>query len=164
MRTVVFDGEMDNLIDSFKTGEYQTVSKIWCISTIEIETGERNHFGPDDIDSGLEYIGSADVAVGHNIIEYDFRVFRMLKDFIFTGKVIDTLVLSRYLYPERAGGHGIEAWGVRVGKAKPSHEDWSQYTPEMKTRCDEDTEINLLTYHMLMEESREPIEGVYLYE
>lgn len=163
MRTVVFDSEANNLIDSFKTGTYETVTKVWCISTIEVETNERKHFGPADIDAGLMYIGTADVAIGHSIIDYDFRMFEILYGWRYYGKVIDTLKLSQYLYPERAGGHGIESWGKRVGRYKPEHEDWSQYTPEMKVRCDEDTEINLLVYQMLMEECRQPIEGVQLW-
>ena len=165
MKTIVFDAEANNLIDSFKTGTYQTVSKLWCVSTIEVETNERKQFNValDNLASGLEYLGSADVVIGHNIIDYDLRMFELLYGWRYYGKVIDTLKLSQYLYPERAGGHSIESWGKRVGRSKPEYEDWSHYTPEMQVRCDEDTEINLLVYQMLTEECRQPIEGVQLW-
>ena len=96
-------------------------------------------------------------------MDFDLRVFKLLYDWTFHGKVIDTLTMSKLLYPERAGGHSIEAWGKRLNRYKPTHEDWSQYSDDMMHRCEEDTEINLLTYRILCTEAREPIEGVALW-
>lgn len=162
---LTYDTEANDLIDSFKTGEYSTVSKLWCIATIDIDTGHRCSFNIRDnnLQLGLDYLASADLLIGHSIIDYDFRLLKLLYDWKFKGLVIDTLTMSKLLYPERAGGHGLDAWGKKLNRFKPAHEDWSQYSDEMMHRCEEDTEINLLTYRILCTEARETIEGVTLW-
>jgi len=162
---LTYDTEANNLIDSFKTGEYQTVDKLWCVATIDIDTNHRRSFNVRDNNllEGLDYLASAELLIGHSIIDYDFRLLKLLYDWTYTGKVIDTLTMSKLLYPERAGGHSLEAWGKRLNRYKPTHEDWSQYSDEMMHRCEEDTEINLLMYRILCTEAQEPIEGVVLW-
>lgn len=160
---LVFDAETDSLIDSFKTGAYKTVSKVWCIVALDTSTGHTTSFDPEHIEEGLRFLASAKELVGHNIIDFDFRVFQMLYGWKYTGRVLDTYILSEYLYPERVGGHGLEAWGLRTGCMKPQHEDWSKYSPEMLHRCVEDVKNNWLTYQMLKQEERQPIEGVQLW-
>lgn len=69
-------------------------------------------------------------------------------------KVMDTLVMSRLLNPDRklpqqayAMGmgnvkpHSIEAHGIRVGRYKPENEDWTHLTDHMVHRCIEDVAI-----------------------
>ena len=69
-------------------------------------------------------------------------------------KMTDTLVMSRLLNPDRRlpgqayamglgniGPHTIEAHGIRIGRYKPSHEDWSRLTDDMIHRVTEDTGI-----------------------
>jgi len=165
MKRILFDAETNNLIDSFKTGTYATVSKLWCIATINIDTQEKRSFNIRDnnLQEGLEYLKSADVLLGHNIVDFDLRVFKLLYHWTYTGKVIDTLTMSKLLYPERAGGHGLEAWGKKLNRYKPEHEDWTKFSDEMMHRCEEDTEINLGVYRILCSEAREPIEGVRLW-
>ena len=165
METLVFDCETDSLLDSFKTGSYKTVSTVWCMCAYDPAANAMHSFDSDrgNIEEGLSLLLQAETLVGHNIINFDFRVFSRLYGFKYPGKVIDTFILSEYLYPERVNGHGLEAWGVRVGRYKPGHEDWSKFSPEMLHRCSEDVEINYLTYQMLMKESREPIGGVQLW-
>jgi len=53
----------------------------------------------------------------------------------------------------KAGPHSVEAWGYRFGRAKPEHEDWSQFSDEMLHRCTEDVEIQHLIYTTLLEEA-----------
>lgn len=146
MKTLIFDMEADGL--------YEQATTIWCASTIRVGDNHVKNFTPyrDGIDTFLDYLSEHSVVVGHNIIEYDLRLLKKLHGYVYTGNIIDTLVLSRYLYPERAGGHSIEAWGKRLGRYKPEHEDWSKFTPEMMVRCEEDTGINLLVLDVLMEE------------
>ena len=165
MELLVFDCETDSLIDSFKTGSYSTVSKVWCLCAYDPKADQMYSFDSDkgDITEGLKLLSQAKTLVGHNIINFDFRVFRMLFNYEYTGNVVDTFILSEYLYPERVNGHNLEAWGVRVGRYKPGHDDWSKFSPEMLHRCKEDVEINYLTYQMLMKEARQPIGGVQLW-
>ncbi|MGJ8839522.1 hypothetical protein AB9H28_24425, partial [Salmonella enterica subsp. enterica serovar Kentucky] len=54
----------------------------------------------------------------------------------------------------KAGPHSIEAWGYRLGRGKPEHEDWSQFSPEMLHRCSEDVEIQYLTMLELHKEGK----------
>ena len=69
-------------------------------------------------------------------------------------KTMDTAVMSRTLNPERQlpgqaytmgiklpGPHTIEAHGIRMGRFKPEHEDWTHLSIEMIHRCSEDVEI-----------------------
>lgn len=57
---------------------------------------------------------------------------------------IDTLVLSRLLDNNIAGGHSIEAWGARLGIEKKGTDikDWSVPTEGMLERCISDTAVN----------------------
>ena len=68
-------------------------------------------------------------------------------------KVIDTLVLSYYLQPERKGGHSLEAWGERVGEAKMDFgTDFSRYTERMGYYCKQDVAVNIKVLAALEEE------------
>jgi DNA polymerase I-like protein with 3'-5' exonuclease and polymerase domains len=101
--------------------------------------------------------------IGHNIINYDIELIKKITGLIpnETAKITDTLVMSYLGNPDRprppgysgkGGPHSLEAWGYRVGKAKPDHKDWLSYDPAMVRRCREDMEINHLCYHTLQSE------------
>lgn len=164
MSTLVFDMEADNLYDG-------PVTKMWVICTENIETGEKLSFYDEGIDrprdgsliDGLAFLRTATCLAGHNIIDYDFRVFAKLYNWWYNGRVLDTLLLSQFLRPDRYGGHSIEAWGERFKHKKPEHSDWSRLSPEMLHRCAEDVAINVKVYHTLLKEAQEPIEGVQLW-
>lgn len=51
----------DILVDTEANGLLDTATKVHCICTINIQTGERRTFGPEDIPSGLAYLASADL-------------------------------------------------------------------------------------------------------
>lgn len=130
-------------------------SRFWCAVFINLGTGERVTFRPEDIDNGqsrrwcLEH--SDDYFVFHNGVSFDCRYGSRLGSFpIPLNKCVDTLVLS-YLYnPHLPGGHSLEAYGERLGQAKLGHEDWSQFSPEMLRRCEVDTELGLKVYKALV--------------
>jgi len=157
---LVFDTEADGFLDQ--------ATQLWCISTWELGTGVRKHFGPDQLVEGFNYLYSADELIGHNILGYDFPLMEKLYGWVPKQETVftDTVVRSRLLRSDRplpygcsgnVGPHSLEAWGYRVGKGKPSHDDWSQYSPEMKVRCDDDVEINVLTYYKLEKEAQQLI-------
>lgn len=73
---------------------------------------------------------------------------------IFPFKLMDTMILSQLLYPDRpldprayhlgmgaTGPHSIAAHGIRMGRYKPEHEDWSTLTDDMIHRNTEDVAI-----------------------
>ena len=160
-RIVCGDLEADGLLN--------TVTQVWCGVFKDIKTGRKWMFSPDEVDDMLAFLRTVDVLIIHNGVGYDLPVLRKLYGFHFKGQVVDTLLMSRlqdehrrlpYNCPttkpngKRIGPHSIEAWGYRVGRGKVEHEDWSQFTPEMLHRCDEDVEILHLTYLALMEEAK----------
>lgn len=82
---------------------------------------------------------------------------------IFPFKLMDTMVLSQLLYPDRpldhkayaaglgaTGPHSIAAHGIRMGRHKPEYEDWSTLTEDMIHRNREDVSIgrDMLMYLM----------------
>ena len=154
---VVGDLEADGLLSE--------ATRVWCGVFIEIETGKKQSFGPEQVPEMLAYMDTCSVLVFHNGIGYDFPLLKKLYGYEYKGVVVDTLLMSRLQSPDRklpftcpnkkAGPHSIEAWGWRVGRGKPEHNDWTQYTPEMLHRCTEDTEILRLVYAALKEEGGE---------
>ena len=160
---------MKLVFDLEANGLYETADKIWCIIAKDVEDGVLFKWS---VDSTLprevieETLSSATELIGHNIINYDLPLLKKLwgwepsKD----CKITDTLVLSYLANPDRprpynyegkGGPHSLEAWGYRVGKGKPEHEDWSQFSKEMLHRCKEDVEINHLTYNIVHEETKD---------
>lgn len=155
MRINVFDTEANNL--------YPAVDKIWCGCFTNLDGTEKHSFGPDQMQEMMAYMDTCDVLIGHNVIGYDFPMMKKVLGYEYKGKVVDTLIMSRILDPNRrlppnaenrqAGPHSIYAWGVRVGVEKPEHEEWERYSEAMLHRCTEDTEINRLVYHALLKEA-----------
>lgn len=149
---LIFDMESNGLLDE--------VTQMWCIVAKDIDKGIIHRFGPNDIFQALEYLLQAETLIGHNIIGYDIPVFKKFHPFEYTGELIDTLVVSRLQYPDRPSPkgykgkapHSIEAYGYRLGRGKPEHNDWSCFTPEMLHRCSEDVEITHMIYDYLLEE------------
>lgn len=125
--------------------------------------GEVFKFGPDSISEGIALLGEATTLICHNQIGYDLPVLRKLYGFVPSREttIVDTYVWSMLLNPDRknpegykgeGGPHSIEAWGFRVGRWKPEHNDWSRFSPEMLHRCAEDVEIQHLVYRELIKE------------
>lgn len=156
MKVGVFDIEANGFLHQ--------VTRVHCIVVKDITTKEIHKFPPNKIDEGLKHLESFDVLIAHNGIGYDFPVLEKLHGWVYCGKKVDSLIMSRLLNPNRilpfhclnrkAGPHSLEAWGYRVGRGKPEHDDWLNYTPEMLHRCSEDVEILELTYQALLEEAR----------
>jgi hypothetical protein len=148
----VFDLEANGLEDA---------TQIWCIS-LKKDDQELLSWSKD-VEEGFAYLGNSDEILGHNIIGYDLPLMEKLHGWVpeEETRITDTLVLSRLGNPDRpkptgytgkGGPHSLEAWGYRVCRAKPGHEDWSVYSPAMLERNREDVEINRLTADQLSRE------------
>lgn len=154
MRIATGDLEANGLLD--------TATKVWC-GVFKESNGSVRKFGPDQIDEMLEYMDTIDVLKMHYGIGYDWPLLKKLYNYEFKGKKVDTLIMSRLLNPKRivppncpnkrAGPHSVEAWGYRVGRGKPEHNDWENFSPEMLHRCSEDVEIQEMIYEALMKEA-----------
>ena len=89
-----------------------------------------------------KFFGEADVLVGHNIIRYDIPTVERILGVQVKAKLVDTLMLSWYLFPNRLM-HGLEDWGEEFGVPKPKITDWDNLsTEEYIHRCEEDVKIN----------------------
>jgi DNA polymerase I len=130
-------------------------TRIWCAVFKDISTGEFTEWTHlDDIDV-LKNIFKSGTFIGHNLIGFDLlHLKRVYNIDVPLERVIDTLVLSRLLDSSRRA-HSIEAYGSLFNHAKPEHEDWSKFTPEMLSRCRKDVEINSMLYYMLLNEQKE---------
>lgn len=163
---LVFDLEANGLYDD-KVNKDGTVSKaadiIWCIVTKDIDSSHISRYTSADnnISLGIKHLESANELVCHNQIDYDLRLIkRLYPSFKPKGLILDTMILSQMLNSDRKGGHGLASYGEELGIAKPVHEDWSKFSPEMLHRCAQDVEINHLVYEKLMEEAYEDIRGL----
>lgn len=151
---VLLDLETDGLLD--------TVNTVWCMSLVDIDTGSKELFTNysnkhRDLDYGLEIISNASTWSGHNVIGFDCMVLKKLYPGVAQPhKIIDTLILSRLLYPEVGlssiskklkptlkHSHSLEAWGKRLGTYKGDFEDWTQYSEDMADYCLQDGAVSL---------------------
>lgn len=94
---------------------------------------------PDGLD---EYLSTFDQIVAHNGIQFDFPLLKLLWNVTIPAfKQYDTLIASRLAKPDLEGGHGLEAWGIRLGYPKLPKPDWKVFTPNMLEYCKVDVEI-----------------------
>jgi DNA polymerase III epsilon subunit-like protein len=144
-------------------GFLNVVTKAHCAVFKEKDTGLVSKFRPHQIKEMLEYLNTVDVLIGHNILGYDLPLLEKLYGYTYSGKKVDTLVMSRLLNPRRQAPfncpnkkapHSIEAWGYRVGRGKPEHNDWENFSEDMLHRCAEDVEILALVYEELLKEMK----------
>ena len=156
---VVFDAEADGFIE--------TASQVWCICAKRLgEAAPVEEYPPHTIEEGLARLDRADHLIGHNILDYDLPLFKKLYGWEPRPevKITDTVIKSRLLRSDRgmpygapgnAGPHALGTWGYRVGRGKPDHTDWTQFSIEMLNRCSEDVEITVLVHEALIKEERE---------
>jgi hypothetical protein len=152
------------IFDLEGNGLYDQCTKLHCGVTKDILTGEVRRFRfeyPGDIINFTCHLRDAAWLCAHNGIDYDFPIMKKLWGWEPREEqtIVDTLVMSRLLNPDRepvAGvkaPHSVEAWGKRFGRWKPEIEDWSTYTPEMLHRCAEDVEIQHMIFERLIMEA-----------
>lgn len=155
MRIATGDLEADNLLDK--------ATKVHC-GVFKESNGTIHKFRPHQIKEMLAYMDTVDVLKMHNGIGYDWPLLKKLYGYEYKGKKVDTLLMSRLLDPKRmipyncpnkkTGPHSVEAWGYRVGRGKPEHNDWSVFSEDMLHRCTEDVEIQELIFEELMKETK----------
>ena len=162
--------------DLESNGLLDTATTIHCIELMDFDTGERWGYGPDEIDQGVEHMMKASELILHNGITFDLPLLRKLyPDFSTDGiTVTDTLVLSRLIradlknddfsqkwseaaLPKRLhGSHSLKAWGFRLGVLKgdfgQEDTDWSVWTEEMQSYCQQDVTVTHALWQHLQPE------------
>lgn len=159
---MVFDLEADAL-------ELDKVTKVHCLWLRE-DDGKLIGFTDSDgynragnVAEGIKRLAASGTLIGHNIVWFDLPTLEKLYGLKYRDTVIDTLLLSRLLNPDRvrpidytgkAGPHSIECWGHRLGRSpKIQIQSWDALTPDMWQRCSEDVETNWLVYQQLVREA-----------
>ena len=143
MTSLVFDIETDDL----------NATKIWCLSTCDVDTEHVCSYWGDKLDKGLQALQDADKLIGHNIIGFDIPVLKKLTGVDLSGKkLIDTLVLSRLFNPVREGNHGLESWGFRLDCPKIEFNDYQTFSIDMVKYCERDVLLNKRVYDALSKE------------
>lgn len=126
-----------------------------------------------NLEDGITFLKHCESIVSQNFLGYDGLLFekafpdvwgkynytekrgkRAFRSDLCPLKVMDTLVMSRLLNPDRklppqayaksmgnVAPHSIEAHGIRIGRYKPENEDWSKLTDHMVHRVREDVAI-----------------------
>lgn len=159
---LVFDIETDGLLEQ--------VTKVHCIVAYDLDT---ETMYPE---ATLAMLEEADELIGHNIITYDIPALQKIyPGFKPKGKITDTLVLSRLLFPDirdrdfanikrdpeypknLIGSHGLRAWGYRLKELKEEYDGgWGIWTPEMQSYCEQDVRLNVKLYEKLMSKDPSP--------
>lgn len=155
----LWDVETDGLLPD--------LGKIWCLTIVDLETKTQELFTDYDpkyrsLDDAFRLLGGCTMWAGHNLIAFDVQVLKKLRpDVTIPPKIVDTVLLSRLLYPEIGLSkvsrnlptkmkykHSLKAWGLRLGEEKGDYDDWSEYTPEMGEYCLQDgvTSYDLLCH------------------
>lgn len=160
---------MEIVYDTESNGFYGEADTIWCLVAKEVGTDKWWKWGGRDgiaryRDEINELFNKSSLIICHNQIKHDLPLLWELR-ILPTGEpssgVVDTLVMSSLLWPDRpvpkgfkssAGPHSVGAWGYRLGITKPEHEDWTQFSPEMLHRCTEDVRIQEMIYRELLKE------------
>jgi len=135
------------------------------------------------LDTDLKHVT---VLVAHNGIDFDWLALKLLYPGKFEYEVsyttgvlstingqpvdmVDTLVVSKCLNPDRYGGHSLDEWGKRLGLEKidwrkeaielgliepsaPKGAEFQTYHPKMLEYCERDTEVNVKLFHALVAE------------
>ena len=92
MNPQVFDLEANGLLHE--------ATKIHCGVFKDTITGDVHKFYPTDMEAMVQFMQSCPVLIGHNIIHYDLPLVHKLLGYEYTGTFVDTVWMSRMLYPD----------------------------------------------------------------
>ena len=155
---LVWDIEANGMADEADT--------VWCVCIRDIDSDASWNYGPSKIGKAIEVLDTADVLIGHNVLNYDHRVMQRIYGWYPKGKIIhDTLIYSRLCHSDLPnedktspythirklnGSHSLKAWGQRLGEFKGEFgadiTAWDEFTNEMLEYCAQDVVVNKKLY------------------
>lgn len=154
------------IIDIEANGLLHQATMMHCLVAKCIDTGEVWKFYNDGREfwwrDATEFLDMCTTIIAHNGITFDYPFLKKMLGWIPSPdtEMLDTLVMSRHLNADRSfvegskgGPHSVESWGLRLGRWKPDHTDWSVFSMAMLHRCAEDVEIQHLIYLELLREA-----------
>ena len=136
----VFDIETDDL----------NATVIWVMCVENVVTGEAHAFTTYEEIKTFFQDHSDCYFVGHNGINFDAPQVRRLANVVLPlRRIVDTFVLSSLYSPALAGGHSLEAWGIRLKLPKSSFNDFSHLSDEMIKYCQQDCKVTAELFRRL---------------
>lgn len=115
---------MRYIIDLETDGLINQATKIHVVSVYNYETDKLySLFGKKNITEFFSNLKETDEIIGHNFIRFDSQIVEKLCNITIKARIIDSLALSWYLYPQEKV-HGLEEWGNRLGISKPKITDF----------------------------------------
>lgn len=126
-------------------------TRIWCVATKDCDNSQPRLWTEESFGELKQYLKQFDILVGHNIYGYDFPVLTRLLEIQEPTLIVDTLVVSRLMYPDRnehpLGGNSLECWGKHLQYPKSEYTGgWSEYTDAMGQYCLNDVMLGDLIY------------------
>jgi len=162
------------IVDLETNGLLQEVTKIHCISVVDLNSSWSKLYLEKDAQEFIKLIDSPDVElIGHNIFNYDLKVIEKLCNWKpHKGqKIHDTFILAQLLFsdlknedPKSAhswtgkifskrdtGSHSLRAWGQRICQYKGDYDGgWETYNDDMGSYCIKDTYTTKGLFQFLM--------------
>jgi len=153
--SLIFDIETDGFI--------KKLTKIHCIVIQDTETKEISKYATN-IEQAITRLENANEIIGHNIIGFDIPAIKKIYDFNPKGKITDTLVISREIWPkigldttinadipeEMKNRHSLSAWGFRLKENKSEYMGGFEfYSDEMLKYCVQDVIVTTKLWEFL---------------
>jgi hypothetical protein len=193
-RILVLDIETDNLLSGmldYSSFPYKLLpsAKLHCVVVRDVNTGETWSAEKESVtrDWLAGVLKGCTHLVAHNGISFDFPALKLFgvldyrigyldqSDEVFGQpcQIVDTLLLSRLLSPDRytpeGMGHSLEAWGARLGEHKQDYrsacieagyieknsgksEQFLNWTPLLLDYCIQDTVVTCKLFQRLWSE------------
>jgi hypothetical protein len=169
---VVYDIETNGLLPE--------MDKVHIICARVLNDSQRHQINATDCDPqypplyhALEVLNKAALRIGHNIYNFDEYALRKVFPDAFKpeGGYIDTLILSRLIFPDIYGqgpnpfkvpkylrmAHTLEAWGWRLREHKGKYTGkWDEYNDEMMEYAKQDPVVTERLYRYFMHPDRKP--------
>lgn len=165
--TLIFDIETNGLLNDTTCIHSLVIYDTENEKLISCTDREEYH----KIETGLKLLQEADEISGHNIVKFDIPAIQKLyPDFKPKGKLFDTLLMSKLVYPDVGeiddknirkgifpkrlrGRYSLKAWGYRLHEYKGEYceqEDcWAEWSADMQRYCEQDVMVTKKLFELL---------------
>ena len=145
MKNVIVDIETDGL----------DATKVHCIVAKEVGSSDVWTWDHTNLNEFNSWCSTVDKFIMHNGVSFDApQLNKLLNTNIKLGQIKDTLILSQLFDPVRKDGHGLGAWGERLGFPKMECDNFSEYSEDMLEYCKNDVLLTEKVYDRLNDEGK----------